>query len=153
MRVGSVSAKKSFYAYVLLLMLLNLSQAVGSGLLLFNNLQGICVVDVTTCIYYTLFTPLVYVAFLSDFFRWVTPKNEVSLTYRKFHHKLKRLAKDKSQNYRNMWYLPLQATEADKNKFYKVTIEFYIPWRDQRSSIFYFLTLWNFVLKNLQSYW
>ncbi|CAH0391091.1 unnamed protein product [Bemisia tabaci] len=61
-------AKKSFYAYVLLLMLLNLSQAVGSGLLLFNNLQGICVVDVTTCIYYTLFTPLVYVAFLSDFF-------------------------------------------------------------------------------------
>ncbi|CAA9995323.1 unnamed protein product [Nesidiocoris tenuis] len=60
--------KKSFYVYILLLVLLNVIQSVGSGLLLYSIIEGLCVVDVTTCLYFTMFTPLVYHTFLSEFF-------------------------------------------------------------------------------------
>uniref|UniRef100_A0A1B6MMG5 Transmembrane protein adipocyte-associated 1 homolog n=1 Tax=Graphocephala atropunctata TaxID=36148 RepID=A0A1B6MMG5_9HEMI len=64
----NLPTKKSFYLYVLFLALLNISQSVGSGLLFYGVREGLCVVDVTTCVYFTLFTPLVYHTFLSEFF-------------------------------------------------------------------------------------
>lgn len=60
--------KKSFYFYVLFLAILNAVQAVGSGLLYYREDCGLCIVDVTTYIYFTLFTPLVYRTFLSEVF-------------------------------------------------------------------------------------
>lgn len=70
-----VPVKKSFYFYVLFLAFLNICQSVGSGLLYYRVNEGLCVVDVTTCIYFTLFTPLVYYTFLSEFFGWVPCRN------------------------------------------------------------------------------
>ncbi|XP_075217160.1 transmembrane protein adipocyte-associated 1 homolog isoform X2 [Lycorma delicatula] len=64
----ALPSKRSFYVYIILLVLLNIGQSVGSGLLLYSIWQGLCVVDVTTCLYFTLFTPLVYHTFLSEFF-------------------------------------------------------------------------------------
>ncbi|KAF6215923.1 hypothetical protein GE061_000258 [Apolygus lucorum] len=64
----ALPTKRSFYVYILLLVLLNIVQSIGSGLLLYSIVEGLCVVDVTTCLYFTLFTPLVYHTFLSEFF-------------------------------------------------------------------------------------
>lgn len=60
--------KRSFYVYVGILAFLNLVQSIGAGLLNYTqNLVGLCVVDVTAIIYLTIFTPLVYHTFLSEF--------------------------------------------------------------------------------------
>ncbi|XP_051175014.1 transmembrane protein adipocyte-associated 1 homolog isoform X2 [Leptopilina boulardi] len=60
--------KRSFYVYVGILAFLNLVQSIGAGLLNYTqNLVGLCVVDVTAIIYLTVFTPLVYHTFLSEF--------------------------------------------------------------------------------------
>jgi len=64
----ALPTKKSFYVYIVLLVLLNLSQSIGSGLLMYSISEGLCVVDITTYLYFTLFTPLVYHTFLSEFF-------------------------------------------------------------------------------------
>lgn len=65
-----ITAKLSFYLYVFLLALLDATQAVGAGLLAWGDMQsGLCVVDVTTWLYFSLYTPLVYHTFLSEFFR------------------------------------------------------------------------------------
>ncbi|KAL1130038.1 hypothetical protein AAG570_012981 [Ranatra chinensis] len=64
----ALPTKRSFYGYIILLAVLNMVQSVGSGLLLYSVKEGLCVVDVTTCLYFTLFTPLVYHTFLSEFF-------------------------------------------------------------------------------------
>ena len=64
--------KASFYYYVGLLSVLNGVQTVGSGLLLYRVTGcGLCIVDITTLLYYTLLTPFVYYTFLSDFFRFI----------------------------------------------------------------------------------
>ncbi|XP_063830627.1 transmembrane protein adipocyte-associated 1 homolog isoform X1 [Ostrinia nubilalis] len=64
-----IPAKLSFYLYVLLLALLDTTQAVGAGLLAWGSMQsGLCIVDVTTWLYFSLYTPLVYHTFLSEFF-------------------------------------------------------------------------------------
>ncbi|GAB6026291.1 hypothetical protein CHUAL_012498 [Chamberlinius hualienensis] len=60
--------RPSFYYYILFLALLNLTQAVGSGLLFYRQACGLCIVDVTTFIYFTLYTPLVYITFLSEIY-------------------------------------------------------------------------------------
>ena len=52
----------------MILSVLNLVQAVGSALFYSKLIEGLCIVDVTSYIYFTLFTPLVYWTFLSDFF-------------------------------------------------------------------------------------
>ena len=66
----ALPTKVSFYYYVGILSVLNAVQCVGSGLILYNEADsGLCVVDVTTIMYYSLFTPFVYYTFLSDFFR------------------------------------------------------------------------------------
>ncbi|CAN7938624.1 unnamed protein product [Ixodes hexagonus] len=64
----ALPSKRSFYWYALFLALLNLAQASGSGLYYYDVNEGICVVDVTSYIYFTIFTPLVYKTFLADFF-------------------------------------------------------------------------------------
>uniref|UniRef100_A0A1B6BYL6 Transmembrane protein adipocyte-associated 1 homolog n=1 Tax=Clastoptera arizonana TaxID=38151 RepID=A0A1B6BYL6_9HEMI len=64
----ALPAKRSFYFYIFFLALLNITQSVGSGLMMYGTKEGLCVVDVTTCIYFTIFTPLVYHTFLSEFF-------------------------------------------------------------------------------------
>jgi len=70
----ALPTKVSFYYYVGILSLLNTAAAVGSGLLLYRVTgSGLCVVDVTTLLYYTLFTPFVYYTFLSDFFGVAQP--------------------------------------------------------------------------------
>ncbi|KAK3750194.1 hypothetical protein QZH41_015422 [Actinostola sp. cb2023] len=61
-------AKKSFYCYCTILAAVNILQSVGSGLVAFSRKPvGVCLVDVTTISYFTLFAPLVYYTFLSDF--------------------------------------------------------------------------------------
>ncbi|XP_046387651.1 transmembrane protein adipocyte-associated 1-like [Ischnura elegans] len=81
----ALPTKRSFYIYVLCLFLLDLVQSIGSGLLLaFEDmpdripglhgilddaaLAGLCTVDLTSVLYFTLLTPLVYHTFLSEFF-------------------------------------------------------------------------------------
>ncbi|CAB3231626.1 unnamed protein product [Arctia plantaginis] len=65
----ALPTKLSFYLYVLLLALLDTTQAIGTGLLAWGNMQcGLCIVDVTTWLYFSLYTPLVYHTFLSEFF-------------------------------------------------------------------------------------
>ncbi|XP_076310645.1 transmembrane protein adipocyte-associated 1 homolog isoform X9 [Tachypleus tridentatus] len=61
-------SKKSFYWYVLFLALLNITQAVGSGSIYYGEIDGICLVDVTTYIYFISFTPLVCWTFLAGIF-------------------------------------------------------------------------------------
>jgi len=70
----ALPTKISFYYYVGTLTLLNGVQCVGSGLLLWGVKEsGLCIVDVTTVLYYTLLTPFVYYTFLSDFFSVAQP--------------------------------------------------------------------------------
>ena len=67
----ALPTKLSFYYYVAMLSLLNAAQCVGSGLLLYRVTGcGLCVVDVTTVLYYTILSPFVYYTFLADFFRY-----------------------------------------------------------------------------------
>lgn len=63
------SVYRSFYVYVFLLALLNGAGSIGCTLLLVKTTEGLCIVDVTTFVYFTLFTPLVYITFLSSFLR------------------------------------------------------------------------------------
>lgn len=64
----ALPSKKSFYWYALFLAFMNFIQAAGSGLIYHGEVDGLCVVDVTTYIYFTIFTPLVYWTFLAGFF-------------------------------------------------------------------------------------
>lgn len=57
-----------------LLALLNGIGSIGCSFLLLKITEGLCVVDVTTLLYFTLFTPLVYITFLSTFFRYLFNK-------------------------------------------------------------------------------
>ncbi|XP_031785095.1 transmembrane protein adipocyte-associated 1 homolog [Nasonia vitripennis] len=60
--------RKGFYVYASLLATLDLVQSIGAGLLNYiQNQAGLCVVDLTAAMYLTLFTPVVYHTFLSDF--------------------------------------------------------------------------------------
>lgn len=63
------SVNRSFYVYVSLLAQLNGIGSIGCTFLLLKITEGLCIVDVTTFLYFTLFTPLVYITFLSSFFR------------------------------------------------------------------------------------
>lgn len=64
------TGKPSFYVYTFILFLLNLVQTIGSILYHNHQIVGICIVDITTYLYYTLFTPLVYWTFLASFFSY-----------------------------------------------------------------------------------
>ncbi|KAI2801668.1 hypothetical protein RDWZM_000836 [Blomia tropicalis] len=59
--------KQSFYIYAGILATLNIIQAIGAISFNFNRIEGLCIVDATTYLYFTLFTPLVYCTFLSPF--------------------------------------------------------------------------------------
>ncbi|XP_006631071.1 transmembrane protein adipocyte-associated 1 homolog [Lepisosteus oculatus] len=64
----SLPSKKSFYVYAGILSLLNLVQGLGSALLCADITEGLCCVDVTTFLYFSVFAPLIYVTFLKGFF-------------------------------------------------------------------------------------
>ncbi|KAM4613580.1 transmembrane protein adipocyte-associated 1 homolog [Polymixia lowei] len=64
----SLPSKKSFYVYAGILSLLNLVQGLGSALLCAGIIEGLCCVDVTTFLYFSIFAPLIYVTFLKGFF-------------------------------------------------------------------------------------
>ncbi|KAH3820224.1 transmembrane protein adipocyte-associated 1 homolog [Dreissena polymorpha] len=61
-------SKRSFYIYILILCVLNMTQVVGSTLLYKDYLKGLCIVDVTTYLYFAFFDPLVYCTFLRQAF-------------------------------------------------------------------------------------
>ncbi|XP_076369839.1 transmembrane protein adipocyte-associated 1-like [Tachypleus tridentatus] len=60
--------KQLFYWYTLFLSLMNFFQAVGCGLFYHELYSGLCVLDVTTYVYFTCFVPFIYQAFLGGFF-------------------------------------------------------------------------------------
>ncbi|PVD24276.1 hypothetical protein C0Q70_14747 [Pomacea canaliculata] len=62
-------AKRTFYYYVGFLATLNLTQAVGSLLLYYGVNNSLCVIDVTTYLYFTIFAPMVYGTFLWKFLK------------------------------------------------------------------------------------
>ncbi|XP_046870101.1 transmembrane protein adipocyte-associated 1 homolog isoform X1 [Hypomesus transpacificus] len=64
----SLPSKKSFYVYAAILSLLNLVQGLGSALLCADIIEGLCCVDVTTFLYFSVFAPLIYITFLKGFF-------------------------------------------------------------------------------------
>lgn len=65
----TLPTRKSFYIYAGTLAMLDLVQSIGAGFLNYTqNMVGLCVVDFTAAVYLTLFTPLVYHTFLSEFF-------------------------------------------------------------------------------------
>ncbi|XP_033339986.2 uncharacterized protein LOC117228377 isoform X1 [Megalopta genalis] len=65
----TLPTRKSFYIYAGTLATLDLVQSVGAGFLNYTqNPVGLCIVDFTAAVYLTLFTPLVYHTFLSEFF-------------------------------------------------------------------------------------
>ncbi|KAL5014670.1 hypothetical protein ScPMuIL_008940 [Solemya velum] len=69
----NLPSKKSFYYYAAFLATLNSLQSIGSGLLIGSEPSGMCLVDLTTYIYFTCFDPLVYGTFLWEFFRTTQP--------------------------------------------------------------------------------
>ncbi|XP_032827487.1 transmembrane protein adipocyte-associated 1 [Petromyzon marinus] len=64
----SLPSRQSFYWYSAFLSVLNLVQGVGSALLVANVTAGLCLVDVTTFLYFTAFAPLLYLTFLRGVF-------------------------------------------------------------------------------------
>lgn len=71
--------KHSFYIYVATLAVLYLCQGIGS-ILIFKNIEGgLCATDVTSFLYFSFFAPLIYVAFLHNFFR--STKQPLLLSY------------------------------------------------------------------------
>lgn len=70
----SLPPKKSFYRYAAFLAFLNLGQAIGSGMLYGAIQEGMCLVDLTSYIYFTCFVPLVYLVFLRKFFMHTQPR-------------------------------------------------------------------------------
>ncbi|KAK7144161.1 hypothetical protein R3I94_010557 [Phoxinus phoxinus] len=64
----SLPSKRGFYVYAAILSVLNLVQGLGSALLCAEIIEGLCCVDVTTFLYFSVFAPLIYVTFLKGFF-------------------------------------------------------------------------------------
>lgn len=60
-------AKRSFYIYTGILSLLNGIQSIGTLLFYYDKMAGLCIVDLSTYLYFTCFTPLVYFTFISPF--------------------------------------------------------------------------------------
>lgn len=70
----SLPHKRSFYQYVGFLMVLNGVQTAGSLMVYCNIGAGLCVVNLTTFLYFTTFTPIVYYTFLRGFFKVAQPQ-------------------------------------------------------------------------------
>ena len=60
--------KKSFYVYCGILSLMNLMQGIGSIMYASNYVSGLCIIDLTTYMYFSFFHIFVYWTFLSTFF-------------------------------------------------------------------------------------
>ena len=75
-RISSIAMpnKPSFYQYCGFLLLVHLMQAIGSGMLHFQvNPNGLCILNLATFIYMTVYTPLIYSTFLGPFFKTAQP--------------------------------------------------------------------------------
>ncbi|KAF4520592.1 hypothetical protein B566_EDAN006003, partial [Ephemera danica] len=64
----ALPTKRSFYVYCLCLLWLDLAQTGGSTAVALGYDDGLCVLDLTTALYFSFLAPLVYHTFLSDFF-------------------------------------------------------------------------------------
>lgn len=70
--VFPLPTKRSFYVYCGILAILSAAQSIGSAITYVHfghNGEGLCILDSTTYIYFTLFCPLVYLVFLKKFFK------------------------------------------------------------------------------------
>ena len=65
--------KRSFYQYIGFLMILNGVQTAGSLMVYSGINTGLCLVNLTTFLYFTVFTPVVYYTFLRSFFKVAQP--------------------------------------------------------------------------------
>ncbi|XP_029643012.1 transmembrane protein adipocyte-associated 1 homolog [Octopus sinensis] len=72
--------KRSFYYYCALLSVLNCLQAIGSAMLYYEYISGLCIVDITTYLYFSFFDPLVYGTFLKELFETTSPS--IPFSYR-----------------------------------------------------------------------
>ncbi|KAK0397842.1 hypothetical protein QR680_002299 [Steinernema hermaphroditum] len=63
-RWGTLPRKFSFYIYCFCLALLNILQTVGAALIYVDCPDGMCIADLTSFVYFTLYTPIVYFVFL-----------------------------------------------------------------------------------------
>ncbi|GAB1601299.1 transmembrane protein adipocyte-associated 1 homolog [Argonauta hians] len=72
--------KRSFYYYCALLSILNCLQAIGSAMLYYDYISGLCIVDITTYLYFSFFDPLVYGTFLKELFEAASPS--IPFSYR-----------------------------------------------------------------------
>ncbi|XP_071960837.1 transmembrane protein adipocyte-associated 1 homolog [Antedon mediterranea] len=66
-------SKRSFYYYCACLATVNCVQLIGCAILFYNIQPGLCIIDVTTYLYFTCFAPLAYLAFLHNFLRSPQP--------------------------------------------------------------------------------
>lgn len=67
-RTIPLPTKKSFYVYCGILSLMNLMQGIGSISYASDYVSGLCIIDLTTYLYFSFFHILVYCTFLSTFF-------------------------------------------------------------------------------------
>jgi len=64
-----VPTRPSFYIYVAVIFAINLLASVGSGLFYYQQSDaGLCLLDLSTILYYGYFSPLVYFTFLTAYF-------------------------------------------------------------------------------------
>lgn len=70
-----VPTRRSFYVYVVVMFLLNFLSTLGSGLLYYYQYSGLCLLDVSSIVYFGYFAPLVYWTFLSSYFGSTRPNN------------------------------------------------------------------------------
>lgn len=80
-RLFTLPSRKSFYLYCALMATLDAAQTIGSGLIYFGTIYGMCVVDVTAYLYFTCFAPFIYIMFLRNFFA-VTPPADILFSYK-----------------------------------------------------------------------
>ncbi|XP_040577172.1 transmembrane protein adipocyte-associated 1 homolog [Lepeophtheirus salmonis] len=70
--VWALPQKRSFYYYSTSLLLLNLFQIMGTLLLIYNPL-GLCFLNASIYLYFTLLIPIIYITFLRGFFKTAQP--------------------------------------------------------------------------------
>uniref|UniRef100_F6S4X0 Integral membrane protein GPR175 n=2 Tax=Ciona intestinalis TaxID=7719 RepID=F6S4X0_CIOIN len=71
----SVPSRRSFYVYVGVMAFMNFIAVIGSGLLFYCDMVGLCLIDVFSLAYFTCFAPLLYWTFLSSYFSNTQPNS------------------------------------------------------------------------------
>lgn len=76
----TVPTKRMFYVYVTVMAFLYFFFATGSGLIIASNFSGLCILDVASLLYFILFAPLLYWAFLHSYLGSVQ-QNSIPFSY------------------------------------------------------------------------